>query len=210
MHRSSQCPTHRTAVAGVLLAMLLGGCAQVEDWLRNTGHEPDERIEAGVPDGDRYLDAMQTLASGDPAAQAEVYADANAAATLTPGPSTRLQLALVLGIPGHSESNAEVAQDMLRELLAESALLTPTEQSLAMIHLHHIEERLKFAGVAERLQGDNNRAASSEQAAITQRLAVVEAENRQLRQSLDEANQKLEAITTIERSIRERSESDNN
>ncbi|MEX2258710.1 MAG: hypothetical protein WD672_08370 [Woeseia sp.] len=210
MHRSSQGPAHKVAVAGALLAMALGGCAQVEDWLRNTGHEPDEYVEAGVPDADRYLVAMQKLASGDPAAQAEVYADANAAATLTPGPSTRLQLALVLGIPGHPESNPGVAQDMLRELLAESALLTPTEQSLAMIHLHGIEEQVKLARVAEQLQGDNHRAVSSEQAAITQRLAVVEAENRQLQQALDEANQKLEAITTIERSIRERTDDNNN
>lgn len=210
MHRSPQCRPHRTAVAGVLLAMTLGGCAQVEDWLRNTGREPDERIEAGAPDADRYLNAMLKLASGDPAAQAEIYADSRAAATLTPGPSTRLQLALVLGTPGHPESNAGEAQDMLRELLAEPALLTPAEVSLATIHLHGIEERLKLARVAEQLQGDSSRAASSEQAAITQRLAVVEAENRQLRQSLDEANQKLEAITTIERSIRERSESGNN
>ncbi len=210
MHRSSQCPTHRTAIAGALLAITLGGCAQVEEWLRNTGRDPVEHVESGVPDADRYLNAMQKLASGDPATQAEVYADSNAAATLTPGPSTRLQLALVLGIPGHPESNPGVAQDMLRELLAESALLTPMEQSLAMIHLHGIEERLKLAGVAERLRGDNNRAANSQQAAIAQRLAVVEAENRQLQQSLDEANQKLEAITTIERSIRERTDEDNN
>lgn len=210
MHRSSQCSRHLAAVAGTLLVMALGGCAQFEDWLRNTGHQPDDRIEADVPNADRYLQAMQKLASGDPASQAEVYVDANAAATLTPGPSTRLQLALVLGIPGHPESNPGEAQDMLRELLAESALLTPTEQSLAMVHLHGIEERLKLAGVAERLRGDNNRAVNSEQAAITQRLAVVEAENRQLRQSLDEANQKLEAITTIERSIRERTDEDNN
>jgi len=210
MHRSSQCSRYRTTAAGVLLAMALGGCAQIEDWLRNTGREPAEPVETGAPDADRYLDAMHKLASRDPATQAEVYANSHAAATLTPGPATRLQLALVLGTPGHPESNPEEAQDLLRELLAEPALLTPAELALATIHLHSIEERLKLARVAEQLRGDTSRAASSEQAAITQRLAVVEAENRQLRQSLDEANQKLEAITTIERSIRERSENDNN
>jgi hypothetical protein len=45
---------------------------------------------------------------------------------------------------------------------------------------------------------------------VEQRLARVEAENRELRQSLAEAEQKLEAITSIERSIREQTENENN
>ena len=56
---------------------------------------------------------------------------------------------------------------------------------------------------ARRLRASSSRAARTEEQAITQRLASVEAENRQLRRELQEAETKLEAITSIERSIRE-------
>ena len=42
-----------------------------------------------------------------------------------------------------------------------------------------------------------------EEQAISQRLAAAEAENRRLKSALQEAEQKLEAITSIERSIRD-------
>jgi hypothetical protein len=56
------------------------------------------------------------------------------------------------------------------------------------------------------LRSEHSRAATTEEEAIAQRIANVESENRQLRRSLEEAEQKLEAITSIERSIREQSE----
>ena len=56
---------------------------------------------------------------------------------------------------------------------------------------------------ARRLRESSSRAARTEEQAINQRLANVEAENRRLRDELEKAEQKLEAITSIERSIRE-------
>lgn len=199
---------HGTFITGIAVAMSLSGCAQVEGWLRGTGKPDDERVVAGAPQGVAYLNEMYELASGDPATQAEIFADSRAAATLTPDPSSKLRLALVLATPGHAESDPEAAQDMLRELLAQTELLTAAEISLATIHLREIEERLKLWREAEALKSEHSRAASSEQRAIEQRIAMVEAQNRQLRQSLEEAEQKLEAITNIERSISEQS-SDN-
>jgi hypothetical protein len=46
-------------------------------------------------------------------------------------------------------------------------------------------------------------AATTEGAAVQQRLATAEAENRRLREALTDAEEKLDAITSIERSIRE-------
>lgn len=195
-------------MTGIALAISLSGCAQVEDWLRGKSKPDDDRVMAGAPEGDEYLEEMYQLTSGDPAAQAEIFADSQAAATLTPHPSTRLRLALVLAAPGHAESDPEKAQDMLRELLAETELLTAAEVSLATIHLNELEERLKLRKRTEELQGESSRAASSEQRAIEQRITLVEAQNRQLRQALEEAEQKLEAITNIERSISEQSSDD--
>ena len=49
----------------------------------------------------------------------------------------------------------------------------------------------------------NARAARASETEASRRIAAVEAENRRLREELADAEQKLEAITTIERSIRE-------
>jgi FtsZ-binding cell division protein ZapB len=149
---------------------------------------------------------MYDLASGDPAAQAEIYADASAAAALTPDTASRLRFALVLATPGHAGSDPERAQAMLRELLSQPDLLTPMERSLAWIHLRDVEERLVLGNEARRLREENSQTARTEQAAIEQRIAAVEAENRKLKQSLAEAQEKLDAITNIERSIREQSD----
>ena len=87
---------------------------------------------------------------------------------------------------------------MLRELLAQTLLMSPAEIALAEIHLTSVEARIVQASELRRL-----RQAQTEDLAIDQRIATVEAENRTLRRDLAEAEDKLEAITTIERSIRE-------
>lgn len=186
---------------------MLAGCAQMPDWLRTDRRQvPDSGVVPGAPTADEYVDEIYRLTSGDPATQAEIYADAEATASLTPDPSSKLRLALVLAAPAHSESDPERAQDIFRDLLSQVELLTPAEISLATIHLREVERRLSLAQETERLRSEALRSANFEQRAIEQRLARVEAENRRLRNSLSEAEQKLEAITTIERSIREQSE----
>jgi hypothetical protein len=77
---------------------------------------------------------------------------------------------------------------------------------LATIHLGEVEERLTLNAEARRLRLASTRATNSEDAAIAQRIASIESENRQLKQSLAEAQEKLDAITSIERSIREQTD----
>jgi len=193
--------------ATLLAAMLLSGCQTTTDWLkgRRTA-DADDPIILGAPEANTYLTELFDLASGDPATQAEIYADAESAATLTPGTSTRLRYALVLATPGHSESNGTQAQSMLRELLSQQELMTSAEISLATIYLKDVETRIVLDAEARRLRAESNRASSTEAAAISQRMARIEAENRQLREALAAAEAKLEAITSIERSIREQSD----
>ena len=114
-----------------------------------------------------------------------------------------MRFGLVLAIPGHPESNPELAQSILREVLAQTILLTPAEISLAVIHLNSVERQIIANFETERLRASTSRAAQSQQQATAQRLAAAEAENRRLLRELEEAEQKLEAITSIERSIRE-------
>ena len=186
---------------------LLTGCTQTKNWLDKVtpggGHSTSGTVILGAPTADEYLETMYQLATGDPATQAEIYADAESRSTLTPDPSTNLAFALVLATPGHSESDPERAQSMFRELLTQTALMTPAEIALAEIHLKAVEERIVLGSETRRLRQSTSRQAQTEEQAINQRIATVEAENRSLRRDLAEAEGKLEAITNIERSIRE-------
>lgn len=184
----------------MLCMAMLAGCADTKAWLaKHFGRPPpDESSLYVAPATDDYLDELYRLAGSDPAAQKKIFADAAAAADLMPGPSTNLRFALILATPGHAGADPERAQSLLRELLAQSPLLTPGEVSLATIHLQAVEERIVLTAEARQL-----RASETEEAAVSRRLDTVEAENRRLRDELDDAEDKLEAITSIERSIRE-------
>ncbi|HET6630851.1 MAG TPA: hypothetical protein VFG91_13850 [Woeseiaceae bacterium] len=199
----------RVLAAAAAALTLAAGCAPIRDWLKGEDGRDTGPVAAGPATPSRYVQELYELASGDPATQAEIYADAAAAASLTPDTVSRLRFALVLAMPGHSGSDPERAQDILRDLLSRPELLTPVEKSLAVIHLQDVEERLVLDAEARRLRAETSRAERTEEAAVAQRIAAIEAENRRLKQSLAEAEQKLEAITTIERSIREQTDNNN-
>ncbi|MDH3620982.1 MAG: hypothetical protein OER91_08835, partial [Gammaproteobacteria bacterium] len=174
------------------------------DWLRGRDQAPtDEAVILGAPDADDYLEELYELSSSDPDKQADIFADADAAAKLTPGPSTNLRFGLVLATPGHAGTDPQRAQGLLSGVLAQSELLTAAEISLATIYLHAVEHLNYVSSEARSLYESTSRAARNEQQATSQRIAAVEEENRRLRSELADAEQKLEAITSIERSIRE-------
>jgi len=200
MRRSLPTNALRNIATLAILVALTAGCAQTKEWL--DGIRPggsSESVIVGAPDAEQYVTEMHKLASGDPATQAEIYADAESTAKLTPGPSTKLRYALVLATPGHSGSDPQAAQTAFRELLTQTEMMTPAEVALASIHLDVVEQQIVFGAENKRLRSINSR----EEQAIAQRIAKVESENQELRHSLEEAEQKLDAITSIERSIRE-------
>ncbi len=193
----------RTAAALATVA-LLAGCTQTKSWLSGrTQSTDDDPVIIGAPGADSYLKELSLLASGDPASQAEIFADAESGAKLTPNPSTELRFALVLATPGHPEVDPQRAQSMLREILTRPELLTPSEIALAMINLKALEELVVLRSETARLRSATSRQQRTQEQAVSQRLATVEAENRQLRRQLEDAESKLDAITSIERSIRD-------
>lgn len=206
MHELLHVSRHFLLVA--LLAASLSACGSSTSWLDrvwpgDTQSSP-EPLSPGSPNADDYLRELDVLTTGDPATRAEIVADAETAAKLTPGPSTNLRYALVLATPGHSGTDFEQAQSLLRELLAQTALMTPSEIALAHVTLNSVEERLTLESEARRLRETSSaRSDRTEEQALAQRLATIEAENRRLRSELADAEEKLEAITSIERSIRE-------
>ena len=187
-----------------LVAMALSGCSQTRDWIKGRSKaETDDPAIVGAPGVEILVADLGQIASGDPAAQAELFADAAAAAQLTPNAMTNLRFGLILAIPGHPESDPERAQSILREVLAQTILLSPAEVSLATIHLNNVERQIVANSDSRRQQVSSTRTANTQEQALKKQLADIEADNRQLRQDLEEAEQKLEAITSIERSIRE-------
>jgi hypothetical protein len=183
----------------------LGGCAQTKEWMSSLGNSRSSSDEArilGAPTAEFYLDELYRFSTGDPATQAEIFADAESGFRLAPRLQTNLRFGLILATPGHAESDPEQAQTILRELLKQESLLTPAEVSLATIYLESAEEQIVLNTEAKRLRTSSSRTARSEAASGEQRLATVEAENQRLREELDDAEAKLEAISSIERSIR--------
>lgn len=199
----------RSRVSLLLIAALaLSGCAQTKSWLDRVtpgggGTRSGDPVILGAPQADDYLAELERLATGDPATQVEIFADAESRATLTPDPSTTLRFALVLATPGHTETDSQRAQSLLRELLTQTPLMTPAETALARIYLNTVEQRIVLESEARRLRESSSRQARTQEQAVNQRLASVESENRRLRQELADAENKLEAIMSIERSIRE-------
>jgi hypothetical protein len=196
-------------IAGIVVAasLLLSACgttAKVGGWL--TGREDSDKDEAvilGAPDAETYLEELYELVAGDARKQAAIYDDASSSARLTPNPSSRLRLGLVLSIPGHAAYDPALAQGVLRDVLAKSELLTQAEIALATVQLHSAERLVGVTAEAARELDASSRAAQAEEQALSRRVAAAEAENRRLRAELADAQQKLEAITSIERSIRE-------
>jgi hypothetical protein len=187
-----------------LVAMTLSGCSQTSAWIKGlSSAETDGPAIVGAPEVENLIADLGEIASGDPAAQAELFADAAAAAQLTPNAMTNLRFGLILAIPGHPESDPEQAQSILREVLAQTILLSPAEVSLATIHLNNVERQIVANSDSRRQEVSRTRTANTQEQALKKQLADIEADNRQLRQDLEEAEQKLEAITSIERSIRE-------
>jgi len=187
-----------------LLVTTVSGCAQTKSWWSGL-KEPasTDQIILGAPAADVYLNELYRLSTGDPATQAEIYADAKSASTLTPGPSANLRFALVLATPSHAGTDPQLAQRLLRQLLAQTELLTQVEISLATVYLRTADELIILGSESRRLRASSPRAVQIEDPATSKRLVTVEAENRRLRRDLKEAQEKLDAITSIERSIRD-------
>lgn len=204
----------RQALLITMIAVTVAGCSSTKNWLNNvrsggggsfSGSDP----VLGAPTADAYIEELGLLSSNDPIAQAEIIADSKAVATLTPNPSTRLRYALVLATPGHPDSNPVEAQNMLRDIMTQTELMTAYEIALAQIYLRNVEERLVNANETRRLRASTSRAQRTQEAALNEQLARIQTENRELRAALEEAESKLEAITSIERSIREQEQDPN-
>ena len=197
----------RNAASLILVSAALAACTALGPTAGRQTTEPAVATElpADVADGiGIYLQTLRSLIEGDPVEQADVFRNVAAAADASPTTTNRLMLALALATPTHPSSDEAKAQKLLSELLAAGDTLLPEERTLALIHLKDVETRLILDAEAGRLQRAAAAATAERNDRATQQLQAALEENRQLKLALDDARAKLDAITNIERSIRER------
>ncbi|HMB73174.1 MAG TPA: hypothetical protein VKQ06_06355 [Gammaproteobacteria bacterium] len=196
-------------LTGLCAALFIGACTSgggifsaFESGRPNEPQDTASLIDAANLDA--YFDLMDDLLDGDTVIQAEAFQRVNAAEAAASNTTNRLRLAVALAIPGHAGSNAEHAQRELRELLAASELLMPEERILASLLLAQIEQRLLLDLEAEQTQAAAAASMQTQTRELEQRIGQLQDENQSLRRQLEEAQNIIDEITNIERSIRER------
>ena len=197
----------RNVATLLLVSAALAACTTLSSSEGRQAAEPTEPTAgpAAVADGiGVYLQTLRSLIEGDPVEQADVFRGVAAAADVSPTTTNRLMLALALATPTHPSSDEAKAQAMLSQLLAAGDTLLPEERTLALILLKDVEARLILDAEASRLQRAAAAATAERNDRTTQQLQAALEENRQLKLALDDVRAKLDAITNIERSIRER------
>jgi hypothetical protein len=151
-----------------------------------------------------YLDTMEGLSTADAARQADVFYEVQREYTRAPTTATTLRYAVALATPGHPASSPQEGKRLLETLLATPERLTQEERTFAAVLLHETNARLKLEAENRRLLATLDDRGRS-QANSDKRVQAQLEENARLRRQLAEAQQKLDAIKEIERSIIERS-----
>lgn len=203
-------PEARTPMAAAsLLAVLalLAGCAALGT--HETGQAP--RLSPASTDRDTQvavllagtLQSLQRLVNGNPAEQAELVANARQGYERAPGGSAQLRYALVLATPGHAARDPERARQLLRALAAKPEVLAPVERAYVLVQLAVLDRELGLAGDNLRLQSGVVHA-EQEQVATARRLQAELDESARLRKLLDDAQAKLAAVATLEKTLSER------
>jgi hypothetical protein len=153
-----------------------------------------------------YLDTMEGLSAPDAARQADVFYEVQREYTRAPTTATTLRYAVALATPGHPASSPQEGKKLLETMLATPERMTQEERTFAAVLLHETNARLKLEAENRRLLATLDDRSRS-QANSDKRVQAQIDENARLRRALAEAEQKLNAIKEIERSIIERSPS---
>jgi YfhG lipoprotein len=151
-----------------------------------------------------YLETMEGLASPDPARQADVFYEVEREYTRAPTTASTLRYSIARVTPGHPATSPQEGKRLLEALLATPERMTQEERAFATVLLNETNARLKLEAENRRLLATLDDRSRS-QANSDKRVQAQVEENARLRRLLAEAQQKLDAIKEIERTIIERS-----
>lgn len=187
----------------IALACLFSGGCELSA-MRGETQKPAAVATAGEDALKVYLDTMSGLSSADPAHQADVFYEVEHEYTRAPTTASTLRYAIALVTPDHPASKPADGKKLLESLLATPERMTPAERTLVTVMLHETNARLKLEAENRRLLATLDDRSRSQANSDKRAQAQLE-DNARLRRALAEAQQKLDAIKEIERSIIERS-----
>ncbi len=153
---------------------------------------------------DSYVEMLAALSGTDRARQSDVFYEVEKSQTQAPTTLNILRYAMALAIPGHPNADPVKGKRLLEQAMANPERISPSEQSVATTMLHIADQWLKMQAEMRRLTAtvdDRTRAQSN----WDRRFQAQVEEIAKLRKALDAAQQKLDAIKDIEKSISERS-----
>lgn len=123
----------RAVLGAILLAMTLGGCAQLR------------AMQApGAGGGDATLAYMVRLIEADEAELERIGRGFDPPIDAGMEPERALQHALWQGTPGHPGYDPDAARERLRALLEMPATLAGDERDLVRVHVAHLDRRMRL------------------------------------------------------------------
>jgi hypothetical protein len=151
-----------------------------------------------------YIETMQHLANSEPAQQADVFYEVERAYTAAPTTANTLRHAIALVTPGHPNSNLAEGKKLLEQLLASPERLVPAERNLAGYLVKDADVRLQLQADIRRLTATVDERTRG-QVGSDKRAQAQADEVAKLKRALQEAQHKLDAIISTEKSLSERS-----
>ncbi len=193
----------------LLLALLLtavGACSGMPNWVpgRNIATSQTQIVEES--EISNYLRIMHELVTAAPSDQQELFADLERRSARSPTTTNRLALALARVTPDHAATNVAAGRAELERLLADPALLVETERALVVVLLKELDQHSRIAGANAERHSQALAQANSDRDRLARELEASRTRAAELQRQLREAEEKLDAITRIERSIRERTD----
>ena len=151
-----------------------------------------------------YLEALDGMAAGDAPRQQATLLAARSAWQQTATPGNTLRYALVLGTPGHDDSNPLEASRLLNTLLATPGHLSPDEARLASAFQREFTARVSQYADLARARLESEAQMRAVEAEAQSRLDAMAADVARVRRERDTIQQKLDAIADIEKTLMER------
>jgi hypothetical protein len=188
----------------VLAAVLLNACQSDAERpsARPAAAAPATR-EAGLPVA-RYLEALDDMAAGDLIRQQATLLAARSAWQQAATPANTLRYALVLGTPGHDDTNPLEASRLLAGLLTTPERLSPEEVRLAAAFQREFTARVSQYADLARTRLDTEARLRAAEAESQSRINALSADLARMRRERDTIQEKLDAIADIEKTLMER------